>query len=721
MPDHQHTTHLGRIIGELALQHGLIETSDLEKAIKACSHLDNGDELIPEFLVRQGHISQKNHLTLTTIAKTKLARQQDLIFGQLAIKKEFITPHILKLALDEQAALFKSEKRYTLLGDILVDAGMLTLQQRDTLLAAQGRLNTDPQQENRNETEALINTKRISHGAEEAQSEITSPSAPSDIGDMPPPKKRFASSEVLPSGIKLIIQEDGNAAFLMKTDAFTPTLSIGELKELLASRNILYGIVDNTEIQHFIDTNTYHEKAFKIAQGNAPTVSQGTSVTYLFPRHKLTAGTIREDGTIDFRERGGIPQVKQGDVLAVKKNIVQGKAGKNIFNDLIRPPEDIRLKAGKGAYLSEDRLQVIAAVSGHPKISRDGVIFVYQSYVIQGDVDFETGNIDYQGDVIIKGCVQNGFKVKANNIKAESTDGAILMAEGDVTITQGITESTISARGSLSARFIQTSKISCLGDFKTDKEVVDAHLECSGRAVINGVVIHSTISAKMGVYANQIGMEKAAPSIIRVGIDTFAKKEADSIENEIEQLKKDEKTLIADIADIQEAISTMENKISRISETKNDHDEERLMLFSILSEETGRKRANQKKIDQIRHEMNRLIKSVDEINLTLAQCRETIRENEESLSEKEVQLHRGKERLRHLMDERQTLFHWMEENPGFAMVKVEKKLMARTQIIGCHTEKTISSSVSKVVVREDQESRSRENNSGVWKMYISRV
>ena len=721
MPNHQQTTHLGRIIGELALKHGLIEASDLEKAVHACRNLDNGDESLPEYLVDNGYISKKNCLKLTTIAKTKLARQQDLIFGQLAIEKEFITPHILKLALDEQTALFKSEKRYTLLGDILVDAGMISLQQRESLLTAQGRLNADPQQENREETEKTVDMKRPSPAAKETQSEIGLTSVPSDIGDTPPLKKRFASSEVLPSGLKLIIQEDGNAAFLMKTDAFTPTLSIGELKELLASRNILYGIVDNTEIQHFIDTETYHEKAFKIAQGNAPTVSQGTSVTYLFPRHKLTAGTIREDGTIDFRERGGIPQVRQGDVLAVKKNVVQGKAGKNIFNDLIRPPEDIRLKAGKGAYLSEDRLQVIAAVSGHPKISRDGVIFVYQSYVIQGDVDFETGNIDYQGDVIIKGCVQNGFKVKANNIKAESTDGAILMAEGDVTITQGITDSTISARGSLSARFVQTSKISCLGDFKSDKEVVDAHLECSGRAVINGVVIHSTISAKMGVYANQIGMEKAAPSTICVGIDTFAKKETYSIENEIERLKKNEETLIEDIADIEETISTMENKISRISETKNDHDEERLVLFSILSEENGRKQANQKKIEQMRHEMNRLIKSVDEINLTIAQCRETIRESEEVLSEKKLQLHRGKERLQHLMGERQTLFQWMEENPGFAMVKVERKLMARTQIIGCHTEKTISSSISKVVVREDQESGSRVDNSGVWKMYITRL
>lgn len=703
MPEIPSQARLGRIVGELAVKHGLIQSSDLDKAIDACRNLDKSDEMIPEILVSEGLISEKDRLKLMAVTKTRQTRHLDLIFGQMAIKKGVITPSILQLALDEQTALFKETKHYTLLGDILVDAGMMSPKQRDDILRSQGRLNKDEFPPSQSDSSG-----QDSNGEAPPSSDVeTSPS-----------KKNFASSEVLPSGIKLIVQEDGNAAFFLKTEAFSPTISIGQIKELLATRNILHGIVENNEIQHFIDSENYYKKAFKVAQGNAPAVSQGATVKYLFPRHKLKAGTIREDGTIDFRERGEIPQVEKGAVLAVKKNVVKGKAGKNIFNDLVLPPKDIRLKAGRGAYLSEDRLQVIAAVSGHPKISRDGVIFVYENYVIQGDVDFETGNIDYQGDVIVKGCVQNGFKVKGNNIKAESTDGAILVAEGNVTVTQGITESNIFARGSLSARFVQTSKIGCLGDLKTDKEVVDSHLECSGKVVINGVVIHSTISAKMGLYAAQIGMEKAPPSTIRVGIDTFAAKEADTMEQEIERIKEDEQALIGDITNLHEAIATTKARISRISVTKDREDEERLMLLSILSDDNH---ADPEKNAQLKDEMNRLINSVDEINRTIDQCRDKIRENEQILAEKELMLHRNRETLQRLIEERKTLSGWMDQNPGFSMVKVEGRLMAGTKIFSRHTEKIIQSSISGVVVKEDQENRSRDGDDGTWKMYIAKL
>ncbi|SLM31670.1 hypothetical protein MTBBW1_410025 [Desulfamplus magnetovallimortis] len=486
----------------------------------------------------------------------------------------------------------------------------------------------------------------------------------------------------------------------------------------------MYGIVDNKKIDSFIESDIFYKKAFKIAEGNAPEQTQNATIKYFFPRHRLKAGTIREDGTMDFRERGDIPQVEKGTVLAVKKSAVEGKVGKNIYNDTVRvkPARDIRLKAGKGTVLSEDRLKITAAVSGHPKLARDGTIFVYESFVVQGDVDYETGNIDYQGDVIIRGCIQNGFKVKGNNIKAQSIDGATVLAEGNVTIDQGINEANISARGMLNAKFIQNSDITCLGDVTTERELVESKINSNGICTIKGVVINSKIAAKMGVYARQIGMEKAPASTVRVGIDTFAEKDLEIIGETLAKKENEQNQLREIIAESHGNIYTAEAKIMRVSETKEQHDDERMDLLSKISAIDGNANEGKNKQAQMQAALKRLIKTGEEINQTITLCRDSIREMKQKISESEQMMEKNSREITRLLDERHNLIKWLENNPGFSIVKVEGKLMAGTRVYGRYCDKTIENSISAAVIKEEQINRTvRENEPGVWKLYITRI
>ncbi|MBF0204936.1 MAG: DUF342 domain-containing protein, partial [Desulfamplus sp.] len=715
-------TGLGLTISELAVKHGLISVSDLEKAMKICADLENSHDVIPQYLIAQNLISQKNYEKLLALARAIAAREKDVKFGTIAIKKKFITQSMLQLALDEQVSLLKNQKKYTLLGDILIAAGMLTLQQREIILLEQNRYysrDTDPSvQSQNNETDSLFSTaesnideeisalssvansyennslnfsennsqgfsKKISQSSSEGTSSDTSQNTAHDSVN-----KYFAQSEQFPCGIRLIIKGDANAAYFLKDAEFDKNMSIGQIKELLASRNIIHGIVENNLIQKFIDSDMFLTKAFKIAEGNAPIQGKNASIQYFFTKNRLKSGTIRENGTIDFRERGNIPQVEKGTVLAIKKNAVEGQVGKNIFNDTIRviPTRDIRLKAGKGAVLSPDKLKVIADVSGHPKLSYDGKIYVYETFVVNGNVDFKTGNIDYHGDVIVRGCIQNGFKVKANNVRAAEVDGATIIAQGNVIIEQGINESTISSVGSLSAKFIQNSNIYCVGDLTTEKEIVESNIECSGVCNIKGIVIYSKISAKMGLYAKQIGMEKSPPCTVQVGVDIFADKTLNKLNQDITDKKEMEKMFSEAIVKLQNDIQNTEAKILHLTSSKEPYEDKRMELLSAIS--SLESTADEKKSNQIQSELNLVIKNSKEISRKIAMCHDNIMTMRHSITDTEQHIKENLAQTETLLEEKKTLIEWVTSNQGIPMLKVTGIVVAGTYVAGRHSEET---------------------------------
>jgi len=194
---------------------------------------------------------------------------------------------------------------------------------------------------------------------------------------------------------------------------------------------------------------------------------------------------------------------------------------------------------------------VIASVTGFPKFSLSGRTSVHKEYITQGDVDYETGHIDYDGNVNVKGRVKSGFKVRGNDIKIIDLDGGIVTAEGNVRIAGGINKGEIYSKGNVYAKYIHNAKVACMGDVIIAKGIVDSDIECSGRCIVeDGKIITSQLSAKLGVKARNIGTEKVEPCTIKVGHDTFTRKElkkikdkVDSLENQIEQhgAKEDKK------------------------------------------------------------------------------------------------------------------------------------------------------------------------------------
>ena len=119
---------------------------------------------------------------------------------------------------------------------------------------------------------------------------------------------------------------------------------------------------------------------------------------------------------VDFREMNAIMNVREGQVIATHIPPVPGTEGRNLLGKPIpvKPVRDIHLRLGKNVkQVGQD---IVEAVSGKPSLDwREKLvkIDVHHEFHHPGEVDLESGNIRFEGDVRIGGNVMPSMFVRA--------------------------------------------------------------------------------------------------------------------------------------------------------------------------------------------------------------------------------------------------------------------------------------------------------------------
>jgi uncharacterized protein (DUF342 family) len=108
-------------------------------------------------------------------------------------------------------------------------------------------------------------------------------------------------------------------------------------------------------------------------------------------------------------------QVKVGDVLAIKFKAVPGQPGKKVTGEDISPPgvEDRELVLGKNVEVKNLPYgkRYFSVVDG--QVELEGIrLEVMQAYMIDGDVDLSVGDVDFEGNVYVKGSITSGFSAR---------------------------------------------------------------------------------------------------------------------------------------------------------------------------------------------------------------------------------------------------------------------------------------------------------------------
>lgn len=180
-----------------------------------------------------------------------------------------------------------------------------------------------------------------------------------------------------------------------------------------------------------------------IAEGTEPEPGIPSDFEFLVVpfEDRILQPQTRDDGSLDMHNLGEIEVVDVGQPLVRRIPSKPGESGSDVLGNVIfsKALKDEPFDICEGSEVSaEDPHLLISSRHGVPLKQPRG-IKVTEVLVVR-DVDLHTGNVDYDGSVMIKGDVKNGMAVDATgDIFVDGfVENARLTAQGDVVIKQGI-------------------------------------------------------------------------------------------------------------------------------------------------------------------------------------------------------------------------------------------------------------------------------------------
>ncbi len=290
--------------------------------------------------------------------------------------------------------------------------------------------------------------------------------------------------------------------------------------------NKVLACIDKQAIMNYMNDRHYNTNII-LAKGKDAEQGKNGYVEYHFATDVNAQPKINEDGSVDYHQLDLIQHVKAGDLLATVVPAIPGTSGVLVTGKTIAPGKvsNPKLKCGKNIRISDDGFQMFTEVSGHVYLVDDKV-FVSNVYEVLANVDSSTGDIDYSGDIHVKGNVTSGFSLKADGqiIIDGVVEGGRLEAVGPIVIKggiQGMNKGVIISHSSVTAKFIENATVESGGDVIADailhsKVSAKNKVEASGK---RGLIVGGEIKAGEAIAFKTAGSTMGTFTQLEVGID----------------------------------------------------------------------------------------------------------------------------------------------------------------------------------------------------------
>lgn len=364
--------------------------------------------------------------------------------------------------------------------------------------------------------------------------------------------------------MEIILSEDKMTA----TVRFYPPSNDGnrideaELRNDLVVAGVRYGVDFDILSRHV--ANPVYCTEYVIARGKEVREGSDAFITYHFETDRKAKPKRNEDGSVDFHQLGNISHIKKGDLLATLTPEDRGTPGVNVLGIEVAPRsvERTNLKYGRNIRISEDKKQIFSDVDGHVVLEGDKV-FVSNVYEVPADVDNSTGDISYEGNVLVRGNVRTGFKIQCSGDVEVlgAVEGATIVAGGQVVLhhgMQGMSKGMIVAKGNIITKFIESSRIHSEG-FVESEAIIQSQVAAKGDIVVKGAkgnIIGGHVRSGTLVEAKTVGSPMGIATEIEVGLDP-------TIQDRYNQLKQDMVVKNQEVVKLMQVGEVLKKKLSQ--------------------------------------------------------------------------------------------------------------------------------------------------------------
>lgn len=352
----------------------------------------------------------------------------------------------------------------------------------------------------------------------------------------------------LEQSLQVSLAEDKMQAFLSfrrVEDDFKPT--VRQLEQYLRAQGVKYGLQTDTL---YLISQRPHDYFFLqnvVAVGTPAQNGKDGYVNVLFDSEGKGRGPIeREDGSVDYKEVTQLANVKAGQLIAEKVAPVPGVPGKAVTGEDVPPREgkEAHFKIGKNVVMNPEKTALYAAIDGLVTKTDKEKLNVFPVYEVNGDVDYNIGNIDFVGTVVIRGNILTGFRVRASgDIRVTGgIEGAEVESDGSVEISGGVIGSNkgfVKAGRNVRCSFIQEGNVIAGEDVFVTQSIMHSNVR-AGRLVqcagAKGLIVGGLVQAGDRVTARMIGNSMSTATAIEVGVRPELRQELGELRTTMRQL-----------------------------------------------------------------------------------------------------------------------------------------------------------------------------------------
>ena len=303
-------------------------------------------------------------------------------------------------------------------------------------------------------------------------------------------------------------------------------LPVEALRALLEEKGIVYGVREDA-LEELAQGKKKYEETL-VAVGTAAKDGRDGFFEYHFNPQPETRPIILSDGSVDYNVLGKIEVVTKGQLLATYHPALPAVTGRDVLGNTTEAYEGKELPPlqCKRCEPDEEGVKYYASVEGHVTVAGN-CLTVTPIYMIEGNLDAATGDVDFHGDVLIQGNVFAGVTVKTTGSITVNghVETATLLAGKDVILKNGMQGSgngVIRAGGNVMARFLEQTQVFAGNEINTGA-LLNCDVEAGQSVVIagnRGTIIGGSVTAVEQISAASIGNRAGVTTQLVIGLDS---------------------------------------------------------------------------------------------------------------------------------------------------------------------------------------------------------
>ena len=385
-------------------------------------------------------------------------------------------------------------------------------------------------------------------------------------------KKIIKKSDIIDMKIDLLHEETEDMKFVLNISEdkmvangilFPPKGGGNEIDfvEILNSinDNIKFGLIMKNVRQMFDDK--IYNKEIVIARGRSAIDDIDAKIDYKFNINKKTSLEVDENGTVNYKNLKLINNVKKGDVLAEITPSIEGVSEINVFGEerLQKKCNALKISHGKHIIKTEDHFKFISIIDGQVYLENNKLI-VTKIYTVKSDVDNSTGNIQFNGNVVIEGNVLTGFQVQADgNIEVKGVvEGAAIESKKNIVLIRGMqghNKGYLSAEENISAKYFENCNVYSKKNVYSEA-IMHSNVQSNETVIVTsgkGLIVGGVIRSDKEIHAKNIGSVMGTRTILEVGTNLEMK-------NKYEKFKQEENEITKQIDTLMKSIKLLKRK-----------------------------------------------------------------------------------------------------------------------------------------------------------------